>query len=58
MQQLKQAQSHQPQEQALAGYLFHRILGRSPHTQPPKPSNAEPCEDSKLDERVRESGEW
>jgi len=58
MQQLKQAQSHQPQEQRMVGSLVQRILGLSPHAEPPRPSNSEQFEDSKLDERVRESGEW
>ena len=58
MEQLKQAQSQQPQEQRMAGSLVQRILGLSPQPEPPRPSNAEPMEDSKLDERVRESGEW
>ena len=58
MQQVKQAQNQPPQEQIIAGSLVHRILGMGPQPEPPRPSNAEPMEDSKLDERVRESGEW
>ena len=58
MQQLNQAQSQQPQEQRMAGSLVQRILGLNRNTEPPRQSNTEQFEDSKLDERVRESGEW
>ncbi len=58
MQQPKQAQGNQPQEQRMAGSLVQRILGLSPHAEPLGPSDTEPAEDTKLDERVRESGEW
>ena len=58
MQSLKQAQSHPQQENKMTLTLVQRILGWNPQTEPPRPSNADQFDDSPLDERVRESGEW
>ena len=58
MQQRKQEESHPPQENRMAGSLVQRILGLNTQTEPRQPSNSDTFEDSKLDERVRASGEW
>ena len=58
MQPLKKAESHKPQENRMSGTLVQRILHWSPPTEPPRPSNSDQFDDSPLDERVRESGEW
>ena len=58
MQPLKQAQSQQPQEDKMSKTLVQRLLGLNPQTEPSRPSNSDQFDDSPLDERVRESGEW
>ncbi len=58
MQQLKEVESYPPQDGRVSPSLVQRILGFGVQTLPSKPSNADTFEDSKLDERVRASGEW
>ena len=58
MQQRKEVESHHPQDGRMSPSLVQRILGFGVQTLPSQPSNADTFEDSKLDERVRESGEW
>ena len=58
MQQLKEVESYPPQDGRVSSSLVQRILGLGLQTLPSQPSNADTFEDSKLDERVRESGEW
>ncbi len=58
MQQQNWAENSRQPETKLNTSLVARLWGWGSHTQPPAPSNADQFEDSKLDERVRESGEW
>ena len=58
MQQRKTLENHPQQEATHSVSLLQRLLDWGPHPEPPVPSNADRFEDSKLDQRVRESGEW
>lgn len=58
MQQLKMAESPQQREVALAGTFVQRLLHWGTQIPSQTPSNADQFEDSNLDQRVRESGEW
>lgn len=58
MQQRKTVESQQHQGATSSASLLQRLLDWGPNPEPPKPSNEDKFEDSKLDQRVRESGEW
>ena len=58
MQQQNWAEGSQQPEPRLNTSLVQRLWEWGAHTQAPAPSNADQFEDSKLDERVRASGEW
>lgn len=58
MQQLKMAESPQQREAALAGTFVQRLFQWGAPVPTQTPSNADQFEDSNLDQRVRESGEW
>ena len=58
MQQLHLAESPQQREAALAGTFVQRLFQWGAPATTQTPSNADQFEDSNLDQRVRESGEW
>ena len=58
MQQLKMAESPQQREVALASTFVQKLFHWGSQNPNQTPSNADQFEDSNLDQRVRESGEW
>ena len=58
MQQLKIAEYPQQRDVALAGTFVQRLFNWGAQIPLQTPSNADQFEDSNLDQRVRESGEW
>ena len=58
MQQLKMAEYPQQREVAMASTFVQRLFNWGTQIPGQTLSNADQYEDAKLDQRVRESGEW